>query len=69
MNAYIPNDWMRVHRDQFKRYLETCNDYRTDGYANGIVYYFTHNGQRFAIDCENGTVMVDSSLLQPPTTP
>lgn len=47
MNMTIPENWRQVTPDLFNEFLTLCADYRSDGWANGIVYYFRHNGDRF----------------------
>lgn len=47
MDKSIPAHWKQVTQELFNEFLTICNDYRSDGWANGIVYYFVYNGEQF----------------------
>lgn len=63
MNLPIPNNWIPVERAYFETYLRICNDYIRDGWANGIVYKWRHNGKEFAFDRGLNSVLVDPAIL------
>jgi hypothetical protein len=63
MDANVPPDWRPVEKADFVRYLETCSDFRTDGWWNGTVYYFTHNARRFAIELDDGRILCSPNIL------
>jgi hypothetical protein len=59
MDAYIPDHWRQVERCDFDEFLAHCEDYRTGGWANGIVYYFSRTNKRFAIEQDTGPILID----------
>lgn len=63
MNAFVPDNWKEVDKPSFLEFLKGCWDYTMDGWANGIVYLFRWNRERFAIELNDGRILVDPKLL------
>jgi hypothetical protein len=56
-------------RVDFEDFLKRCEDYRTQGLENGIVYYFRRTSKKFALETDAGGIFVDPDLLVPMPTP
>lgn len=52
MDLTVPKDWKQVSPELFNEFLTVCDDYRSEGWANGIAYYFSRNKDRFGFQVD-----------------
>lgn len=61
--AWQHTEWTLVNQQAFEEFLKDCPDYVRDGWADGTIYKFRHNGEAFAFISIAGNIFVDPKFL------